>query len=414
VELRTDRRRLDLTLGRKVSFGALPDADLVVDAVYEGGKHGDVRDDPLARLLPCGNQGGFRYLGRPGGGYRIAVLYSSGVDPDWPDRLNPETGVFTYYGDNKRPGSTVQATTRGGNRLLESAFGARHGTVADPFAAPPFFVFLRAGTGRDVRFVGLAVPGAMGVSEAEDLVAIWRTSSGLRFQNYRATFTILDVPVVSRTWIAELATGEPRGSSAPLPWLEWLDGGVYRPLVAQRTTTIRSRQQQEPGTAAGQAILQAIHDHFRSRPHDFELCADRIWRMIAPNVTASDLTRPSRDGGRDSIGLYSLGPAADPIRIDFALEAKCYQPGNAVGVREMSRLISRLRHRQFGVMVTTSHVHQQAYQEVRDDQHPIAIVAGRDIVEALKATGIVTVAGVKAWLSALDDERMAKSQVVER
>ncbi|MCP1762460.1 O-acetyl-ADP-ribose deacetylase (regulator of RNase III) [Bradyrhizobium japonicum] len=36
------------------------------------------------------------------------------------------------------------------------------------------------------------------------------------------------------------------------------------------------------------------------------------------------------------------------------LEAKCYGSGNSVGVREMSRLISRLRHRQFGVLVTTS------------------------------------------------------------
>jgi hypothetical protein len=33
------------------------------------------------------------------------------------------------------------------------------------------------------------------------------------------------------------------------------------------------------------------------------------------------------------------------------------------GVREMSRLISRLRHRQFGVLVTTSYVDNQAYRE---------------------------------------------------
>ena len=37
---------------------------------------------------------------------------------------------------------------------------------------------------------------------------------------------------------------------------------------------------------------------------------------------------------------------------------------NTVGVREVSRLISRIRHRQFGVLVTTSVVGRQAYEEV--------------------------------------------------
>jgi hypothetical protein len=36
----------------------------------------------------------------------------------------------------------------------------------------------------------------------------------------------------------------------------------------------------------------------------------------------------------------------------------------------MSRLISRLRFRQFGVFITTSYFHHQAYEEVRLDQHP--------------------------------------------
>ena len=44
-----------------------------------------------------------------------------------------------------------------------------------------------------------------------------------------------------------------------------------------------------------------------------------------------------------------LGPASDRLAVEFAVEAKCYGSANSVGVKEMSRLISRLRHREFGV-----------------------------------------------------------------
>ncbi len=41
-----------------VPFDQLPNADLTVEAIYEGGNTGDMRDDPLGRLIPVGNQGG--------------------------------------------------------------------------------------------------------------------------------------------------------------------------------------------------------------------------------------------------------------------------------------------------------------------------------------------------------------------
>jgi len=83
------------------------------------------------------------------------------------------------------------------------------------------------------------------------------------------------------------------------------------------------------------------------------------------------------------------------------MEAKCYSPSNSVGVKETSRLISRLRHRQFGVLITTSYVHIQAYNEIVDDEHPIIIVAGRDIVEILRRAGIQGPDATIAWISLL-------------
>src|SRR4051812_30737336 len=77
-----------------VPFEALVDADLIVDQLYDGGSSKTMADDPLARLLPVGNQGGFHYAGSPKqGSVRLGVLYTTAAEPDWPDILDPQTGV---------------------------------------------------------------------------------------------------------------------------------------------------------------------------------------------------------------------------------------------------------------------------------------------------------------------------------
>jgi hypothetical protein len=178
---------------KKIAFGDLAGADLYVDAIYKGGTAGTFGDDPLSRLLPCGNRGGFRVASRPGDKrYALVVLYSTLADSDWPDQLDLDLGRFTYYGDNKHPGHELHQTHRGGNRLLRSAFEATHAAAPRRAEVPPFFVFTKGSLGRDVVFRGLAVPGAADLSPTDDLVAIWRTSGDQRFQNYRATFTLLD------------------------------------------------------------------------------------------------------------------------------------------------------------------------------------------------------------------------------
>jgi hypothetical protein len=212
---------------------------------------------------------------------------------------------------------------------------------------------------------------------------------------------VLDLARVSRSWIEHVLSGEDPLESAdcPVPWRVWVEGRAYTPLLAPATTVIRSKADQLPNDMVGQAILETIHQYFQDRPHDFERCAVAVWRLIAPATTSVDVTRPSRDGGRDAVGAYSLGPVASPISIDFALEAKCYAADNSVGVREMSRLISRLRHRNFGVLVSTSYFHKQVQEEVHEDGHPIVLVCGRDIVDALRQHGHVTTGTVEQWLT---------------
>ena len=281
--------------------------------------------------------------------------------------------------------------------LLSKAFTWAHGEPADRAKVPPFLLFDKPGGGRDVRFRGLLAPGGAQLTAEEDLVAVWRTTRGDRFQNYRAHFTVLNVPVVSRAWIEQLVNGDPLGAECPPAWRSWAESRTYTALVAPPTTIIRSREQQEP-LPKDRPLLALVHSHFGRNPYGFEQFAADLWAASQRNVDKIDVTRPWRDGGRDAIGDYLIGPPSDPVAVEFALEAKCYAPGNSVGVRETSRLISRLRHRQFGVLVTTSHVDKQAYQEIRDDGHPVVILAGRDVVDMLKKSGFDSPAALRKHL----------------
>jgi hypothetical protein len=378
----------------------LATADLIVDGIYEGGRKGNSSDDPLHLLLPVSNQGGFRIVGTKQAP-RLVVLTSGMDDPDWPDELDKESGIFTYFGDNKRPGHELHDTPRYGNLLLKYIYENSHGGAAARLAVPPILVFAKAGTWRDVVFLGLAVPGASNLDSNSDLIAVWKLRNGSRFQNYRAKFTILDEPVISKLWIKDVAAGNPLSTNCPCSWRTWVESGLYATLKAPRSVEYRSREEQLPQDALGRAIIGSIHSYFKDDPYRFEACAAKIAEIMLPGIAGKlDLTRPVRDGGRDAVGRYRIGDGDSSVLVDFALEAKCYGKDNSVGVKEMSRLISRLRHRQFGILVTTSYVASQAYQEIKEDGHPIVIICAADIVKLLIGHGIGSVPELQAWLGA--------------
>src|SRR5690348_5721088 len=145
---------------RIISFSSLPTADLYVDATYEGGRKGNAGDDPLNALLKVSNQGGFRYRGNLGN-LELVVLTSTLSEPDWPDALDRETGIFTYYGDNRHPGTGLHETRRHGNEILKWLFDLAHSGPEGRSRVPPILVFAKAGRARDVIFLGLAVPGSV-------------------------------------------------------------------------------------------------------------------------------------------------------------------------------------------------------------------------------------------------------------
>lgn len=391
-----------------VNFADLPGADLQVEGIYRGGTKGDISSDPLARLLPVGNLGGFRYKAasnrQRGGRLQLADVAIMALKmenhPDWPDTLDESSGRLWYFGDQRHPGSDLHHTSRGGNGFLRDTFHALHSDPPRREEIPPFFLFKPTGEGRDLKFVGVAVPGGSELDADSDLVAVWRRTPKGRFQNYRAIFTVLDIATAKRGWIDGLLAGHRLGPETPKPFRRWVERGTYAALKAPPNATIRTQQEQEPATREGKEIIAAIVRHFAPKPTAFEALAGEIWRWMNPSIADMTFTRAQVDGGRDAYGEILIGPVDDPVSLKFALEAKCYAKGG-VGVKGVSRLISRIKHREFGVLVTTTYLHSQAYKEIREDQHPIAVVAGADIVDILSRKGRTrSVADLKAWLRA--------------
>ena len=377
----------------------LANADLVIDAVYEGVLRANgTYADPLNRLVHVSSRGGFRYRGTKNAP-TLVVLTSSLAEPDWPDELDAATGRFVYYGDNREPGRELHSTGRFGNHLLRIIFDRLH--LGQRHLCPPVLVFTSLRAKRAFTFRGLAVPGFAGVPPTQDLVAIWKSSCGQRFQNYRAIFTILDSPIVPRTWINSAKQALPKLSDAPQSWRLSVETGKYNALQAAPTRSIRSRQEQLPMNENDKELIECIQNRFGDRPTDFEACAGQLAKLLLRDVTDLEITRPWRDGGRDAIGKVRVGRDRASIAVTFALEAKCYVSGG-VGVAEVSRLISRIRHREFGILVTTTYLDTQAYKEIVEDGHPVIIVCARDIVALLRDAGYSTVEQVKLWLNAVD------------
>ena len=395
----------------EVAFESLDTADLMIDCIYKGGKTSDMSSEPFHKLIPrCENAGGFRKKLREDGSGRYAyvILYTSMEELEWPDHLDEETGIFRYYGDNRHPGREITDTKKKGNKILEDTFALLNdGTHLDDI--PPFLVFKKTGNGRDVQFLGLAAPGNPKISPDRDLVAFWRTVNGKRFQNYESYFTILDTgsEAIPRKWIESLIYDHENSLQyAPTAWKRFVKYGRdgIAPLKANRIFKIPSKYDQLQSDIEGNRCLDLIRNHYKDNPYGFEACAVNIIEKMDPNFVGFSLTRPWRDGGRDAIGHYAIsqgGKSNHPLKIDCAIEAKCYSPDDSVKVKQMSRLISRIRYRQFGVLITTSYVADQAYKEVVEDGHPILIVTATDIAAVLRANSINS-DDVEEWMKHID------------
>ena len=393
---------------KKFKFDELGMAPLIVDAIYEGGITGNLKSEVISKVLSAENEeegfsrvhnaGGFRYRGSLPNPL-IVALTSNSSEPAWPDVINPFTGQLTYFGDNRSSGG-LHETRHGGNLILADSF-ARFGEGSTARRSLPVFLYFTKWSGFSQQFRGLVVPGGIGVTTDDQLTAIWRTKGGSRFQNYRALFTVLNAPEISRQWISDLLLKKDKLLNAPESYKNWIETGKYEPLVSENAVQIRTKQEQLPQDEAGLELVDHIHKRFESKPYDFEPVALALWGLLSKLPMDAEVTRQAVDGGRDAFGVVRIGPTSDPLKLDFALEAKCYGLNNSVGVKETSRLISRLRRHHFGVLVTTSYIGSQAYEEIRADGHPVVLMTGADIAKVLQANGHDSVNKLDAWIDTI-------------
>ena len=401
-----------MTSNRIVEFEQLETSDLFLDSIYQSGPTSTLDSEVLHKLLPkCANVGGFRKVYCKDNREKLAyvVLYTSMTELEWPDYLDVETGIFRYYGDNRKPGRDLLETQPGGNFLLEQVFNNLHSGNLEEI--PPFLVFRKTGIRRDVQFLGLATPGNPNISSDRDLVAFWRNMHDSRFQNYEAYFTILDTSNdnITRKWLYDRYVNNGNDRFAPKAWKRFKKIGLQgvKALKAPNLIDIPTQNDQLQSDHEGLLCLDAIRSYYRPNPTGFEACAVDLMYKMDEHFKGFQLTRPWRDGGRDAIGFYEISPSPisknSSLRVECALEAKCYAPTHGVGVRQLSRLISRIRYRQFGILCTTSFLVPQAYREVVEDGHPIMIVTAADIAFTLKNRNI-NHSDISFWLSEVDQK----------
>ena len=326
----------------------------------------------------------------------FCLLVTTFGEAEWPDSLDYESGVFTYFGDKRTEGD-LHKTTVGGNRLLRNIFNKLH--VGQRELIPPILVFenYKGVDGSYMRFLGLVAPGAQGVSSFDDLVAVWRIKDRNRFQNYRSLFTVLKENLVAKVWLEDLVNGINPSESiyCPSSWKRWVETGIYDPLTCERKREPRSKENQSPQNNNESNVLKNVKEGFSDR--EFEFAAVKIVELMDPRFKDFKVTQRARDGGRDAIGTYQVGHADHQIQLTAIVEAKLWKENSDIGVKPMSRLISRIKHRDIGVFITTSCFNKQVQKELIDDNHPVILISGGDIARVLIANELDLPEKFFAW-----------------
>lgn len=241
-------------------FEDLGTSKLIQGAVYEGGSNNNpMKDDPLSKIFRIegyekgiGNQGGFRKTSKEKDGKIVnkttafVVMVDSGKQAEWPNKMDEENGIFTYYGDNRTVGNDIFKTKNLGNKFLYEIFSKSYAGQDERATIPPIFIFKATGNRCDKKFVGLAVPGVRGKSMEESLERrVFKVDEG-EFENYIANFTILDVAdgVIERDWLKDLKDINSKISyEAPKEWNDFILNGLDNLNTNQSYEEIELREE---------------------------------------------------------------------------------------------------------------------------------------------------------------------------
>jgi hypothetical protein len=363
--------------------------------------------DTLGRtraLLEAGINGLAR-VPNPQGVRRPAVLIRSSPwkagseQTPWHDVFDLDNGHVRFFGDHKASLAGLPGSTKGNAVLLEAFEGHQGPTREQRMGSAPLLLF-RAVTRNGkvkghVEFCGVAL-----IERAERLVQ-WAGRERATFTNYVFDLVVIDLAAeneqVDWDWISArrdpARLDEDLLKLAPASWREWVEHGhsalprIRRRVARARVTKLRD-QRPEPGSTE-EADLHAVYKYFDDRKHDFETVASavaaRVMRGSGHSYREGWLTRRSGDGGADFVGRLDVGSGLAGTSLVVLGQAKCILPKSTISAEQVARVIARLRRGWIGVYVTTGAYTEAAQLEMIEDQYPIVLINGTDLVRELRS-----------------------------
>ena len=195
-------------------------ASLIPGHIYMGGTSGNAGDDPISKLLNVGNACGIRSKKNKENELAYISLVTNPINQkNYPDFLDNETKILTYYGDQKTPGKHYLDTKQKGNLNLENLFKTSYYQKNAKLHLFPCFYFEKIGKkGRNYLYHGIAYP-YVSQKEFHEVCNIAQiTSDNGIINNLKFSFTVNSDEEVSRQWLLSLTRDSSDIELAPNSW----------------------------------------------------------------------------------------------------------------------------------------------------------------------------------------------------
>lgn len=395
-------------MGRTVRMGEIlrytSEKDTTVPVIGGCPNFHFVTDSPghLRALLEAGING-MRRVRTGDGDRRPALLirsspWKAGTEQTpWHDVFDLENGHVRYFGDNKVGSQTTPDGSKGNAALLNAFEGHQAPTSEGRAKAVPLLLFrsvTKNGKPKGhVEFCGL------GIIERAERIVQWTGRERTTFTNYVYDIALIDLTTenerIDWDWITVRRDGfsdEETLALAPSAWREWVKHGHGAlPRVRRRVARSKVEKVRDQRPTVGsleEKDLHTVYEHFDGRKHDFEAVASavaaRILRRNGRSYIEGWLTRFSGDGGADFVGRLDLGAGLAGTSLVVLGQAKCILPQINVSAEQIARVVARLRRGWIGVYVTTGSYSEAAQLEMVEDQYPILLVNGSDLIREIR------------------------------
>lgn len=294
----------------------------------------------------------------------------SGLDNPWEDRIDLENGEIKYWGDAKKNPEKDFRNYKG-NSLLMNIY--EQSTIKNEREKTPPILFFQKPRVGVVRFCGLVV--------IENVEIKRFLHEKVPVPNYLFHLSILNEDKIELDWIHE-RTKSGNDDKSPEAWEDWVESGhVDKYSIWKRS--VRKKSEQLPDSREDIKLLNKLRKVFSSR--EFEFLAKYV---LMENADFNDLkvTPSTGDEGFDLIG--DLFVSNLDLKIKILVEVKNWKIDSSVGVKEVSRLASRIEKGQQGIFISSSYFSKPAQVET-NKTHPIKLISSSEFLNLVKNTNLI-------------------------